>query len=263
LDFLGDEDVVRFAESLAAQNPDGILITGDISLSHSLVYHLSILERVIRRPIYFVLGNHDHYGSSVAVTRQKMKELNNMSQQLKCLSATQYISVSPKTALVGHDGWYDAGHGTFEGEPVMMNDWVKIKDYEGCVDMTSGRGPDLKKIVQVATQITRDGVNHVAAAIKAATRYHKTIAVATHVPPFVEVHQFERPGGPDIRPWYTSRMMGDMLRLAASSYPNVRFEVFSGHTHNKCDVKITDNLYCHVGRSEYGLPSISSMIELP
>ena len=40
-------------------NVDGLMISGDISTSKKLVYHLSVLEKTLQKPIYFVLGNEE------------------------------------------------------------------------------------------------------------------------------------------------------------------------------------------------------------
>ena len=77
LDHLNDDrrKIVEFAESLVAQGPTGILLTGDISVANQLVLHLSAIESVVKRPVYFVLGNHDYYGSSTEQVRRAMREL--------------------------------------------------------------------------------------------------------------------------------------------------------------------------------------------
>ena len=82
LDFLGDDNkrLIEFAEGLVRESPTGLFLTGDLSVTQKLVYHLSAIERVVQRPIYFVLGNHDFYGinqscvyrPSVAETRAKV-----------------------------------------------------------------------------------------------------------------------------------------------------------------------------------------------
>jgi hypothetical protein len=100
--------------------------------------------------------------------------------------------------------------------------------------------------------------------IKAAARYHTVILVATHFPPFEESHIFEgQKGDAAHQPWYTSKMMGDMLRQAAQAYPKVRFEVFAGHTHGKADLQITNNMFVHVGGAEYYQPQLQTVINVP
>jgi len=264
------EVLVAFGESLVAEKPDAILITGDISLAPSLIYHLSALERVVNRPVYFVLGNHDFYKGSVEQVRKEMKDVSNMSQYLKYLPTTPYVALSPSTALVGHDGWYDAGYGDTKQTNFIMRDWMSIAEFVngGAFDSPGMYGgqhsPNIGKIISIAKKLAHEGVTHVMDGIKKAVRYHKTIVIATHFPPFQESHIHEgRVGDAGAMPWYTSRMMGDMLRQAAGAYPKVRFEVFCGHTHGAFDGQIDQNLYCHVGAAEYGKPRLQNIITVP
>ena len=46
-----------------------MVITGDIAESDSLGTSLMVMDALVGRPIYFVLGNHDFYHGSVAATR--------------------------------------------------------------------------------------------------------------------------------------------------------------------------------------------------
>ena len=256
LNFLASEDaLIKFCKSLTAGNPSGIVITGDISVADQLVYHLSVIEKIVERPVYFVAGNHDFYGTSIEAQRRVLKDTCNMSQYLRYLSLSSYVTLTPKTAIVGHDGWYDAHFGAVAESRVIMNDWTAIGEY-ATKNVCRGMTVDVARIVQISRDLAQEAVKHVAEGIKAATRYHKTIIIATHVPPFNEAHFHEgEPGDVTMTPWFTSGMMGMMLRQAAASYPAVQFEVFAGHTHGNCDVRIAKNLNCHVGGAVYGAPT--------
>lgn len=257
LDFLPDDKVFAFANKLIADNPNVILMTGDVSVAKLLPMHLAMLESVVNRPIYFVLGNHDYYGGSIENVRQAMKQVSNMSQYLRYLPNTPYIKLSEDTALIGHDGWYDARVGNVSKSNLVMNDWLKISDFvfANCFD----RGvPNYGRIIEVARKFAQDAVLHVANAIKQAAKNHKVIIIATHFPPFEEVHQNNaRSGDEASRPWYTSIIMGETLKRAAAAYPHVRFEVFAGHTHSGFEGQISNNLFCKVGQSSYGNPSVA------
>jgi len=271
LDFLDNRtnEIVAFGESLIKDNPDVVLITGDISIANSLVYHLSALERVVQRPVYFVLGNHDFYGGGIEHVRKEMKELGNSSQYLKYLPTTPYVALSSTTGLVGHDGWYDTGYGNVKASNFIMNDWIRISDYVnegamGGVSMYGGHAPNYAKIVTISKKLAHEATVHVMNGIKAAVRYHKVILIATHFPPFEEAHVYNgQKGDAAHQPWYTNKMMGDMIKQAAAAYPKVRFEVFAGHTHGKFDGQIANNLYCHVGGAEYNDPKLQNVIKVP
>lgn len=266
LDHLDEQRVIRFAEDIRRQGVDGVILTGDISNARGVVLHLSLLERVLQVPIYFVLGNHDYYGGCIETMRGQMKELTNMSGFLKYLPTLPYVVLSPSTAVVGHDGWYDALYGDYKNSNFVMNDWVQIREFVDC-NATSpsfdgrGRVPNYANIVPKARELAHTAVQHVHDGIKSAVRYHRNIIVATHYPPFEEAHIYEgRVGSASAQPWYTSKMMGDMLRSASRAFPDVNFIVLAGHTHGKFSGQIEKNLVCHVGHANYGLPSVADVL---
>src|SRR5688572_22159487 len=63
LNFLEDDARRDFAAAVAATGADGVVVTGDIAEAESLVPMLEELAEVVARPVWFVLGNHDFYGS--------------------------------------------------------------------------------------------------------------------------------------------------------------------------------------------------------
>lgn len=263
-----DDALVAFAQSLVTTEPAGVFITGDISNANRLVYHLSVIERVVQRPVFFVLGNHDYYGGEIEPVRKAMRELSNMSQFLKYLPLSPYVALSPSTALVGHDGWYDAYHGDGARSRFMMNDWVCIKDFVphsgGASFMRlNGNLRDRDALIAHARKLAHDGVLHVHNGIKSAARYHKHVVVLTHYPPFRESHIYGgKVGDDEAQPWFTSKMMGDMLLDAAKAFPNTRFTVLAGHTHGKYDGSPVPNLEVHVGGADYGRPQLAGLIDV-
>lgn len=258
LDFLGDDSqrLIQFAESLITQSPTGIFLTGDLSMAKSLVYHLSAIEKVVQRPIYFVLGNHDYYASSIEQVRKAMRELTNASPFLRYMPTMPYYALTPQTAVIGHDGWYDGYHGDAVASTFIMNDWRAIKEF---ADVNGSRAT----IITQARKLAHEGVTHVHNAIKQAVRYHKNLIILTHFPPFRESHIYNGKIGDDnAQPWFTSKMMGDMLLDASKSFPGHTFTVLAGHTHGKYTGKIRDNLIVNVGGAEYYQPQLQGIVEV-
>lgn len=259
----------QFAESLVASDPTGVFITGDVSISKQLVYHLSTIERVVRRPVYFVLGNHDYYGSEVEKVRKQMRELVNVSSYLRYMSSMPFMALTQNTAVVGHDGWYDCGYGNVARSTFFMSDWIAIGDFArfsgGREYMMRNSAPKNKnEIIAVAKGFAKEAVQHVHDGIKGAARNFKHIIILTHVPPFRESHIYKgAPADEGSLPWYTSQMMGELLLQAAKSYPNVNFTVLCGHTHEAYVGQHAPNLWCRVGHSEYGTPIVCDLVEVP
>jgi Icc protein len=206
-----------------------------------------MLESAVNKPIIYVLGNHDAWGSTIEIVQKAAYDLSSMSNFIKWLGSTPYIALTKSTAIVGHDGWYDA----MGGEPdfsVGMNDWTNMGDFSG-----QNRGA----IVAISRKLAHAATTYTMQAIKAAARYHSNIVVMTHVPPF-KSHNQNLPGAS----WFISKMYGDMLVAAAKAYPAVKFTVIAGHTHIRGNVQIDKNMICLTGFAEYGKPKIETVLEV-
>jgi len=259
------EKLLNLAE--AGRDCECFIITGDITVAPFLKSHLQMIEDALQKPFYFVLGNHDYYFSDIMQTRREVVEFSRKLSFSKYLSAIKYVRLSPETALVGHDGWYDALNGNAFGSDVLMNDWVRISDFSSAIrGSAGGRMIDKGVIVQISRSICAASVKHIAEGIKAAVRdKHTNIIVATHVPPFKESYNsIEKHRGMDAAfalPWYTSRTMGDTLMAAANAYPEIKFTILSGHAHSHYDEYLKNNLNVRVGKSAYGSPQIAGYID--
>jgi predicted phosphohydrolase len=249
-------------------NPSGLIVTGDISHAKALVLHLSAIERLIQKPIYFILGNHDFWGSDVASVRKQMHEVSNMSQFLKYVPLNSYSVLTPNTAIVGHDCWYDAQFGNPKGSRFFMNDWFNMRDYakhsggQSFYNATSDV-KDRAGIISVSQHLAKEGVQHIHDGIKAAVRYSRNIIVMSHVPPFQEAHVHEGAvGDAGSQPWFTCKMLGDMLLAAAKAYPTHNFTSLSGHTHGQYVGQVLPNLRVTVAGAEYGQPRIASIVDV-
>src|SRR5689334_20836519 len=93
LNFLSAEELAAFAATLAASEADAILLTGDIAEAPSLRRLLTTVAQVVRRPIYFVLGNHDFYHGSIAEVRALAADLSATSPWLRWLPATDPVEL--------------------------------------------------------------------------------------------------------------------------------------------------------------------------
>jgi Icc-related predicted phosphoesterase len=89
--------------------------------------------------------------------------------------------------------------------------------------------------------------------IEAVKNYQRIIFV-THVPPFIEVcfDRSLRICGEFKLPFYTCKAIGDMILQVMREHPTCEMTVLSGHTHEKADVKILENLRVRVKESGYG-----------
>src|SRR5215475_12570896 len=92
-----------FYERVKQEQPQVLLVTGDIGEGDSVVRFVTELADIA--PIYFVLGNHDFYRSSIAAVRGQVQRLDDRATWLPALAPLQ---LTERVALLGVDGWGDA-----------------------------------------------------------------------------------------------------------------------------------------------------------
>ena len=249
LDFLKTDDYVRdWAEENFSQYHDAVVLTGDTSLAPLLVHHLKIIRECSGKKVYFVLGNHDAWDGSIEKLRVELENQSLKDEGIVWLGSEQFVPVGNYSALVGHDGWYDALNGDYKNSRFAMNDWFRIREFV-----------NLKcDLVDYCRKLASQSSLHVGNACKSAiSAGRKNIVVATHFPPFAEAcfHK-ENPTEETVLPWYSSKTMGDTLLKLSKEHPDVKFTVVCGHTHSYADVSISENLRVVVGGAVYGLPRI-------
>lgn len=260
-----DTLVKAFLESVEAEKFAGVFITGDIATSYGIRKYLRLIEQIVTCPVFFVLGNHDFWGSSTKKVRHGVTEVASKSTILHYLSTEGHYNLfeNPDTAILGHDGWYDGLNGAGIASKFFMNDWRVMEDYR--FDPSSPL-PFHEQILKVSKDLTIEALVHIGNnAYKAIESGATRIVILTHVPPFEEAHVHEgKPGDANAAPWFTSKLMGLLLKTLANQFPKVTFEVFCGHTHERTVTSIKPNLICHVGGSQderivpvYGNPTFT------
>lgn len=137
LDFVADSNQIeKFCQSIVEVNPDVVLIGGDIAVAATIEESLLLLAKHLQRPIYFVLGNHDFYKGSIAGVRAKIAQLTRRASQLRWLSNSGVIELTPQTGLLGHDGWADGRLGNRIRSEVVLNDYWLIQEFVGLAART-------------------------------------------------------------------------------------------------------------------------------
>src|SRR5690606_18163523 len=98
-----------------------------ISNATRFVADLTALAAAHDRPTYFVLGNHDHYGSSVGQVRDAAGALAVATW----IPPAGVINLGEGVALVGVDGWADGRFGAPLTTPLTLNDDRLIAELAG------------------------------------------------------------------------------------------------------------------------------------
>jgi predicted phosphohydrolase len=254
LNFLAPHGLDYFCEALATEEPDAVLITGDIAEAPTLEPLLSRVAASLRTPIYFVLGNHDYYRSSIVQVREAVVDLCRRSEWLAWLPAIGVVPLAADTALVGVDGWADGRLGDYVRSPVMLNDYVLIAELAGLT-----RAARLARL-----QALGDGeAERLSGPLAEALARYPRVIVGTHVPPFKEACWHEgKVSNDEWLPHFSSRAVGEVLRRAALAWPDRKIRVLCGHTHGAGTAEILPNLKVVTGGAEYGEPRVQGVIEL-
>lgn len=254
LNFVGPAERERFAATMAAQAPDAVLFTGDIAEAGDLVEQLQLVAGALDRPLYFVLGNHDFFGGTTDGVRQTARQAREIDARIRWLPAAGVVELADDTALVGIDGWGDARLGDPLGSPVRLADWVLIADL---------RLPTLDRLARLRALGDAEAAA-LRPTLEAALAGHRTVLVATHVPPFREAcWHAGQVSNDDWLPWFTCQAVGDVLLDAAGRHPDRQILVLCGHTHGAGETAPLPNLRVLTGGAEYRQPRITRVLDAP
>lgn len=237
-----------FVKSVREKKPSELLIAGDLADSHSLAPILQKLAKQLEIPIYFVLGNHDFYGSSIDQVRRDTKLLCQEHPFLYYLTDLEVVPLEDSIALIGHDGWADALSGDFMASSVELRDQYEIHDFQRL------RKPErFQRLVQLGAEAAYDVEQKLVKALKDYTK----IVLVTHIPPFVEGACYEnKPSNADYAPHFVCHQMGEMLLRVMKAHPDRSLLVLSGHSHHQADYHPLPNVHCLTGHADYGNPQL-------
>lgn len=250
------ESLVRFLEKsiLSEKSTHSYLIlSGDIGESDSVAGYLDEMSKLLKCKIFFVLGNHDYYGSDVKSVRAKFPYRDESSVRYLHTLPEKFVSLSETWALVGVDGWGDGRNGRPMTTHVCLNDFVKIKDLS-CANNQTELVSNVRLLGNESAERLRD---HLTAALE----NHKGVVVTTHVPPFKEASWHEGKMSDDNwLPWFTCKATGDVLREIMSAREDRICVVLCGHTHGTGRVEILPNLTVLTGGADYGIPEVQGLL---
>lgn len=259
LNFVGSSQRHKFLEYVK-DAADAVAISGDIGESHEIVQYLLEINDVLQKPVYFVLGNHDFFRGSIVGTRQRVSDVTRQNKHLYYLSSTGVLELTPKTAIVGHDGWYDGRCGDYQGTKVVLNDHTLIAELA-----RSYKYLYLDKYGLLATirYLADEAACHFRRVLEeAVTKYEEIIAV-THVPPFRAAAWHEgKISDDDFLPYFACKVVGDVMKEVMAPHPQTNLLVLCGHTHGGGEVQITRNIRVLTGEAVYGKPVVQQVFDL-
>lgn len=255
LNFVSEDETARFCEAVDQTGADRLLITGDIAESHDLGPFLGFMADRLGRPIDFVLGNHDFYGGRIADVRAAMAETTRAISTLNWLPESGVIDLGSGVALIGHDGWGDGRLGDFASSTIRLNDYRLIGELAGLDHTTLG---------QTLGRLGDEAAAHFRHILPKALEQHRTILVATHVPPFREACIFKgRISNDEWMPHFSCAAVGRVLAEIMADHPNQRMLVLCGHVHSSGIAQIRPNLVVLTGSAEYRRPEVQRVFTVP
>ncbi len=255
LEFADDAAREALLESLSKCRAEALLIGGDTGVAFSFEFYLSEIADRFRGPVYFVLGNHDFYHGSIRQVRSIARGLGATPSSPAWLAVSGIVQLTPRTCLIGHDGWGDGRLGKQSASDALLNDDALIRDFASLPDSAL-----FKKL----NALGDEAADHIRQLLLPALREYQNVIILTHVPPFPEACLYGgRPTDGDFLPRFSCAAMGRVVRIFADAYPQRRITVLCGHTHGRCEIDITTNLRVVVGHARYGQPRLQEALEIP
>lgn len=247
-----EEHLIKFLQTLHERESDALFVTGDIAESKTIYDFLGLLSGAYQRPIYFVLGNHDYYGTWMEHTHRRVRSVCSAVPEgtLNWMPDQEAVFLEDGVALVGHGGLYDAR----EGKPGMVMSMADFYLPRGIYDLADCLNRSARHLFRRLEELAAECSDHVMrTASNAVAEGARKVVVLTHVPPFLAASYFRgKPSDENSRAWYVNKTLGETLLDLADRHPEVSFVCLAGHTHGERDVQIRDNLRVCVGRARYG-----------
>lgn len=256
LDMAAHAATADFVRSIVAESPTSILITGDIADGKTVARNVSELADLLDIPVYFVLGNHDHYGRSITAVRQEIREHAATEPLMVWLSEAAPVMLNPTTALIGVDGWADgtAGDGII-ASPVRLRDETAIEDLAACSTRS-----DLATLVKHLSDEDTDNLRTRLIGLDETITH---VIVGTHVPPFETACRYlGEPTETDHLPHFSNPSLGRVLIDHVEANPDRTVTVLCGHTHDEAFDQPHPQISVHVAGATYQRPEIAATVRV-
>jgi predicted MPP superfamily phosphohydrolase len=252
--FVDVDRVDAVIDEIGQQQPEAVLLGGDIAESHDVVDWLLHMDERLSCPLFFVLGNHDYYRGSIAAVRQAVRQFCSHRPKSTYLTDAGVCPLGARTALIGHDGWSDAREGDFENSTVVLNDYLLIEELRG---ITRQQRRD------VLRQLGDEAAEHIRLRLQEALAQFANVILLTHVPPMRQACWYAgRTADDNWAPHFTGAAVGKVIMATMPDFPDHKLTVLCGHTHNEGVARPLPNVEIITGEAEYHHPRICRVLEV-
>ncbi|HET7842398.1 MAG TPA: metallophosphoesterase [Terriglobia bacterium] len=252
LEFVASPAIEQLWQSVRQSGAEAVVVGGDICAGSRLQSELGRMEKILARPIYFVLGNHDFYSGSLSKVRESIAALSGRSKWLKWLVTAGIVPLTARTGLLGHDSWADGRLGDFAHSDVRLNDYIYIKEL-------SGLKPDAR--LAKLNALGDEAAAYFARVLPEALQRFEKVVLLTHAPPFESACWYEgRISDKNYLPHFACKAVGDVLVRIMRDLPNRELLVLCGHTHGAGECQVLPNLLVKTGGAEYRRPQMQDLL---
>ena len=248
LDATNDFSQWCFLEKLRVAEFDAAVVTGDVSIANDLEEHLrAVAQACAPRPVYFVAGNHDFFGSSFAAVDAVLEGLCADLDNLVCLGHGEIVLLGNNAALVGHRGWADGLSGRQQNTGVESSDHERIQDFREI--------PDRRHRFAKMAALGAESANYFRSVLPRCLGWTSHVFIATHFPPFVQATRYgDRQCDRDHLPHFCNLSAGQVLGWFAKRTQR-KMTVLCGHTHCPAEVQFANTLTIRVAGAVRGEPT--------
>ena len=226
-----------------------IWLTGDIAASADVCDWLVRIHHQVQLPVYFVLGNHDYYGSSFAKVDQAILKMVTEYEGITWMDTQDSVVLDEENTLVGVGGWGDARSGDFHNTPIRINDHRLIQDLSNIP-----RQEVYNRLLERGTMMANRLSKQLSTCVDS-----QNIWVLTHVPPFEEACWYQgKAGNPHWTADFVCVAVGEVLERFAQENPDKNIQVLCGHGHNRGIVRKQKNLLVYTAAAEYRKPRVEA-----
>jgi len=233
LHLMADEKI-----ELDIEGADGLISTGDLCDGLGFTGRLRELQEKTALPLYFVLGNHERYGTTISAAVESAMEIDGEGD-ICYLTAHDPVLLDEHTALIGHDAWADGRDGDFLDSPIEVRDFDHIVDFSG-----RNRWERYERVKQLGDEAALA----LEPKLISALGQRDSVLLAMHPAPFREAAQYEgRMADLHIAPHFVCHAVGEMLLRVMKHYPAKQLTVLCGHAHSRCEVVMRPNIVVKAG----------------